>query len=174
MMMMMMIIMIVTLIITTTIIIIIIIIITKQLLLAVTVDLLLIGLMIHTTDLCSFSRRPDILQDICKCTIHWCCCRKHLCGIRLFQRLNTRRYLKQLRTVVGSKGGRIALHVLARFGQKYEMSVFAFINNRKLMLRNQDINKVKSTLAGASFGRWPKVLFASGHVLTVPVEFLTG
>ena len=137
MIMVMMIILIVTLIIT----IIIIIIITKQLLLAVTVDLSLIGLMIHTTYLCSFSRRPDILLDICKCTIHWCCCRKHLCGIRLFLRLNTRRYLKQLRTVVGSKRDRIALHVLTRFGQKYKMSVFAFINNKKLTLRNQNINK---------------------------------
>ena len=76
MIMVMMIIMIATLII----------IITKQLLLAVTDALSLIGLMIHTTYLCSFSRLPDILQDICKCTIHWCCCRKHLCGIRLFQR----------------------------------------------------------------------------------------
>ena len=119
MIMMMMKIIIVTLIIITVIIIIIIIIITKQLLLAVTVDLSLIGLMIHTTYLCSFSRRPDILQDICKCTIHWCCCRKHLSGIRLFQCLNTRQYLKQLRTAVGSKWDRIAFHALTRFGQKY-------------------------------------------------------
>ena len=120
MIMMMMIIIIVTLIIITVIIIIIIIIIiTKQLLLAVTVDLSLIGLMIHTTYLCSFSRRPDILQDICKCTIHWCCCRKHLSGIRLFQWLNTRQYLKQLRTAVGSKRDRITFHALTRFGQKY-------------------------------------------------------
>ena len=117
-MIMMMMKIIVTLIIIT-VIIIIIIIITKQLLLAVTVHLSLIGLMIHTTHLCSFSRRPDILQDICKCMIHWCYCRKHLSGIRLFQRLNTRRYLKQLRTVVGSKRHRIAFHPLTRFGQKY-------------------------------------------------------
>ena len=131
-------------IVTLIIIIIIIIIITKQLLLAVTTDLSLIALMIHTTYLCSFSRRPDILQDICKCMIHWCCCRKHLCDIRLFQSLNTRRYLKQLRTDVASKRDRIALHVPTRFGQKYKISAFAFINDRKLMQRNQDINKWKT------------------------------
>ena len=123
MMMMLIVIMIVTFII--------IIIITKRLLLAVTTDLSLIGLMIHATYLCSFSRRPDILQDICKCMNHWCCCRRHLCGICLFQRLNTRRYLKQLRTDVGSKRDRIALHVLTRFGQKYKMSAFAFVNDGK-------------------------------------------
>ena len=108
-----------------------IIIITKQLLLAVTTDLSLIWLMIHATYLCSFSRRPDILRGICKCMIHWCCCRRHLCDIRLLQRLNTRRYLKQLRTDVGSKRNRIALHVLTRFGQKYKVSAFAFVNYGK-------------------------------------------